>query len=191
MGIHPLVTFVYDTFGQQFGGLLLTGYGAEPRRVRRMLYITESESGVETDWVIRLVTSHLPCRDEPLVLAALLKLLLSHANISQYLRFEPGELLTILQWRDDGSTRRQVDSVIGCYVRLLYDKQVDARAGRRSSSCEGGGYYHLLTGYARENKSVTDAAITGAASEVYFDSGFINGLRYGRVYFAGIDFGAI
>jgi len=67
MSAHPLTTFVYETFGQKFGGLLLTGYGAKPGRARRKLYFTESEGEREADWVIRLVTSRLPCRDEPLV----------------------------------------------------------------------------------------------------------------------------
>ena len=191
MSAHPLTTYVYETFGQQFGGLLLTGYGLEPGRARRRLYVTESEEGMETDWVIRLVTSHLPCRDEPLVLAALLKLLLSRPNISQYLNFEPGDLFTTLRWRDNASTRRRVEMSIGCYVRLLYDTQVDTRAGKRPSGHKGGGYYHLLTGYFRADQSVTDAAFTEASSGVYFDSGFIEGLRQGRVCFAGINFGPI
>lgn len=153
MSAHPLTTYVYETFGQRFSGLLLNGYGVESGRARRRLYVTESEGGMETNWVIRLVTSRLPCRDEPLVLAALLKLLLSHPSISQYLNFEPGELFTTLQWRDNASTRRRVEMAIGCYVRLLYDKQVDTRAGKRPSEDGGGGYYHLLTGYFRADCS--------------------------------------
>src|ERR1051325_9284137 len=119
MSAHPLTTYVYETFGRQFGDLLLIGYGAEPGRARRKLDLTDSADGVEADWVINLVASRLPCREEPLVLAALLKLLLGRPSISQYLKFEPGELLTTLQWRDDASARRRVETAIGCYVRPL------------------------------------------------------------------------
>jgi len=80
---------------------------------------------------------------------------------------------------------------IGCYVRLLYDKQVDTRAGKHPSEHGGGGYYHLLAGYVRADRFVTDVTIIKASSGVYFDSGFIEGLRRGRVCFAGIDLGPI
>lgn len=191
MSANPLVTFVYDTFGRQFGDLLLTGYGAQPGGARRRLYLTESADGVEAYWVVNLVTRRLPCRDEPLVAAALLKLLLSRPSISQYMKFDLGELLTLLRWRDDASTRRRVEAAIGHYVRLLYDKQVDTRAGKRPSAREGGGYYHLLTGYVREDKSGAGASLPRASREVYFDSGLIKGLKQGRVCFAGIDFGEV
>jgi hypothetical protein len=61
MSAHPLTTFVYETFGQGFGDLLLAGYGAQPAGGRRKLYLTESEAGVETDWVIELVAKRPPC----------------------------------------------------------------------------------------------------------------------------------
>jgi hypothetical protein len=56
------------------------------------------------------------------------------------------ELLVELRWRDDMNTRRQVETAITSYVRLLYDKQLDERAARSRSATMGGGYYHLLTG---------------------------------------------
>src|SRR5438270_13209111 len=107
MSAHPLTTFVYETFGQQFGDLLLAGYGAKPGGGRRILYLTELEDRVGADWVVELVAPRPPCDEEPLVLAALLKLLLSRPSVSQHLEFEMGELLAELRWRDDSSTRQQ------------------------------------------------------------------------------------
>lgn len=187
MRAHPLTTFVYKTFGQQFGDLLLAGYGAGPSSRHTRLHFTESEAR----WVIELVAHHQPCRDEPLVLAALLKLILTRPSISQYLEFELGELLATLRWRDGAKTRRQVETTIGCYVRLLYDKQVDVPESRRASALVGGGYYHLLAGYMRESMSATDGALGRTLRGVYFDAGFIEGLKRGQVYFAGINFGRL
>lgn len=48
MSTHPLTTFVYETFGQQFGDLLLAGYGEEPGGGRKKLHLSETEAGVET-----------------------------------------------------------------------------------------------------------------------------------------------
>lgn len=191
MSAHPLTAFVYQTFGRQLGDLLLAGYGAEQGGQRRKLYITESETGVEIGWVIELVARRPPCRNEPLVLAALLKLLLSRPSISHHLEFELAELLAELQWHDDVSTRRQVETAIASYVRLLYDKQTDKQAGQHTSATTGGGYYHLLTGYVRGPNSETGMTLAGPLGGVYFDTGFIRALRQGRVSFAGIDFGTL
>src|ERR1041384_78102 len=110
MSVHPLTTFVYETFGQQFGDLLLARYGAEPSSKNRKLYLTEAAAGREVGWTIEMIARRLPRRDEPLVLAALLKLLLSRPSLSEYLEFEMDELLAELQWRDSGRTRRQVET---------------------------------------------------------------------------------
>jgi hypothetical protein len=144
---------------------------------------------VETHWVIELVTRRPPFRDEPLLLAALLKLLLSRPSVSQHLEFELGELLAELQWQDEVRARRQAERAIGGYVRLLYDKQVDARAGWGTSVPSEGGCYYLLTGYVRGAKPVIGGTLIRTAHSVYFNTGFIEGLKRGRVYFAGIDFG--
>jgi hypothetical protein len=192
MSAHPLTTFILETFGRQFADLLLAGYGAQPSTQHRKLYVTESVCGVETRWVIELVSRCPPCRDEPLVLAALLKLLLSRPNISQHLEFEVGELLAELQWGDDAGTRRQAETAIVGYARLLYAKEMDEREGRGKSVSAGGGYYHLMTGYIKEAKSSRrGGALIRNLSAVSFDIDFIKGLRLERVYFAGMDFSAL
>jgi hypothetical protein len=191
MSEHPLTAFIYETFGQQFGDLIFAGYGARASGGRRTLHLIESEGGAGAAWVIELVATRPPCGDEPLVLAALIKLLLSRPIIASRLEFETGELLAELQWRDDSSTRRQVEKAIVAYVRLLYDKRADARAGRRTTETEGGGCYHLLTGYFRGDKPATDAVPDRTIRSVYFDAAFVEGLKQGQVCFAGINFGAL
>jgi hypothetical protein len=182
MSTHPLARFTYETFGEQFASLVLAGYEAEPDGGQVKVYLTESEGGEETDWVIELVAFRHPCGDNPLVLAALLKLLVSRPVGSYLLEFEMGELLAELRWEDTSDTRRRVDEIIVGYVGTLYVKQTGEWAGLALTASEGG-FYHLLTGYVRE-------ALTGAGS-VYFGDAFIRGLKEGRVYFAGIDFGTL
>ena len=187
MSTHPLTTFVYETFGQQFGDLLLAGYGEEPGGGRRKLYLTELDGGEEVHWIIELTSHRLPYRDEPLVLAALLKLLMSRQIVSTNLEFEMKELLAELQREDDTDTRRQVEAVIVGYAGLLYDK----RAGRRATATSEGGCYRLLTGYFRGSKSITGGVLERITDIVYFDSSFISELGEGRITFAGIDFGLL
>jgi hypothetical protein len=192
MSADPLTSFVSETFGRQFAELILAGCRAEPSSKRMKFYVTESDVGVETRWAIELISRRSPCRDEPLVLAALLKLLLSQPNISHQLEFQVDELLAELRWRDNVSTRRQVERAITGYVRLLYAKQIDEQTERGMPASAGGGYYHLLMGYIREAKSgSTSSSFIRSLGGVDFDAGFIGGLRRGRVYFAGIDFGSL
>jgi len=188
---HPLTIFLYETFGQKFGDLISAGYGDEPNSRHQRLHITESKAGEAIHCTIELVGDYLPCGDDPLVLAALLKLLLSRPSISHCLEFELNELLAELQWRDDVGTRHQVQTTIINYARLLYDKQVGIQAGQRKSAFTEEGCYHLLTGYVRGTESDVSGVMGRATSGIYFDASFIEGLRRGRVYFAGIDFGPL
>jgi hypothetical protein len=190
MSRHPLTTFIYETFGKQFGELLLAGFGAEPDEGQRRLHLTESQEGLEADWAIEFVATRLPCGDDPLVLAALLKLLLSCPITSQCLEFEFGELLAELRWPNDPDTRRQVEEALVSYAGLLYDQREGGREGRRAQAASEGGCYHLLTGYVRGAESGTGGS-SAKSHGVYFDDGFIRGLKEGRIYFAGIDFGTL
>lgn len=62
---------------------------------------------------------------------------------------------------------------------------------QRKLALAEGGYYHLLTGYVRGDESDTAGASGRTIGGIYFDASFIKGLRQGRVYFAGIDFGIL
>jgi hypothetical protein len=179
MSTHPLARFTYETFGEQFGNLVLAGYGAESGDVQRSLRLTESGGGEETDWAIELVALRHPCGEEPLVLAALLKLLVSRPVVTNCLEFKMGELLAELRWRDDPVTRLRANEVIVLYTSLLYIKRSRSRAGRRSTADALSGGYHLVTGYVREARA--------EAGSVFFDDGFIRGLKLERVFFAGVD----
>jgi hypothetical protein len=189
--IHPLTIFLYETFGQKFGDLISTGYGDEKNSRHQRLHITEFKAVEAIHCTIELVGDYLPCGDEPLVLAALLKLLLSRPSISHCLEFELNELLSELQWRDDIDTRYQVQTTIINYARLLYDKQVNTQARQRKSPLTEEGCYHLLTGYVRGTESDVSGVMGRATSDIYFDASFTEGLRRGRVYFAGVDFGPL
>jgi hypothetical protein len=86
--------------------------------------------------------------------------------------------------------RWRAEAVIVAYAGLLYDKRV-AWAGQRPGEAAEGGCYHLLTGYVRGTTSGSGGALTKTGGSVYFDDSFIRGVKQGRVYFAGIDFGPL
>jgi hypothetical protein len=101
---HHLVEFVYSTFGKSFGDLLLAGYNEERSWKTRKFYIIEEVSGVSVEWEIEVAGKSSPIRHEPLVLAALLKLLLHRPALSYLLEFEMSEMVKELGWKDSRLT---------------------------------------------------------------------------------------
>lgn len=187
---HHLVTFVYQRLGQQFGDLLLAGYDVEPSKKKRLINFTEREAGIEIEWVIELVSNTLPCCDEPLVLAALLKLLLRRPNPPANLEFQMGELIEELQWSNSPLTYKRVDRIICNYVKLLYDKHKLTKKARYKREGTQWGYFHLLTGYIRESTfNARESLPVRVHRNVSFDYSFVEGLKNGQIRFAGINLG--
>jgi hypothetical protein len=191
MSAHPLTTFVYETFGQQFGALLLAGYGEESPAGSKVFHYSDTEAVGQVEWAVELIADRLPYRDEPLVLAALLKLLLTRPTISEVLDFEADELMAELQWGTDAEAYKRLHQVIRKYVSLVYDKQEQARAGGLKRTNAPWGCYHLLLAHLRETVRDEAAHTVKRYSRVSFDYDFARGLKRGRVYFAGIDFGTL
>lgn len=190
--IHPLVSFVYQRLGQQFGDLLLAGYNELPSRTMKQFTYNETEDGIEIEWVIELIADTMPCYDEPLVLAALLKLLLSRPDLLTSLDFQTGELIAELKWRNSPHTSKRIDQIISSYVKLTYDKHERRRKDRYKRKGTQWGDYHLLTGYVREAVlKVGESLPISTYNNVSFNNSFIDGLKNGQVRFAGINFGPL
>jgi hypothetical protein len=187
---HYLATFVYQRLGQQFGNLLLAGYKAEPSPKKRLINFIEREGGIEIEWVIELVADTLPCRDEPLVLAALLKLLLRQPDPPANLEFQMEELIEELQWSNSPLIHKRVDRIISNYVKLLYDKRKLTKRDRYKREGTQWGYFHLLTGYIKESTfNASESLPVRVHRNVSFDNSFVEGLKNGQVRFAGINLG--
>lgn len=193
---HPLAEFVYRTFGTQCADLLMVGYNKEPSRRRKSFHITEELAGESIEWEIEMDSNSPPSGQEPLVLAALLKLLLQRSAISTPLEFRMDELVEELGWNNNPTTRRTIDRVITSYAALFYHKEPTRRQGKQLREREGislrWGQYSLLTAYLRGSISGAGGArATRTYRRVDINKGFVEGLKRGRVYFADIDFGEL
>jgi hypothetical protein len=191
MSAHPLTTFIYETFGRQFGDLLLAGYGAEPEaaQAEKKFYIQETQEGSERQWEIEVIANALPCHSEPLVLAALLKMLLRRKDIPFSLEFQMSEILDELLCAGVVLTHDSVDRIISKYVGVFYDKR--ARNGDELDEA-GGGVYSLVAGFFRGNVNEVERINSAQVSNnVQFDQSFVAGLRLGQIILAGIRFGRL
>ncbi len=182
---HPLVEFIYRVFGERFAELLMAGYHEEPSVRSKRFYFPKEEVGGAADWVIEVAANSLPCRQEPLVLAAMLKLLLNRPALSARLEFDLSEIVEEMGWENSPLTHKEIDQTISKYVALVYDKR---QKTRNAEADEDGGTYSLLTSYIRESES---GGLSLRRKYNYGDINhqFIDGLRRGQVYFAGILFG--
>ena len=185
--VPELVNFVYEAFGTQCAALLMVGFGEEPVQAGEKFYVQEVGEGGEQHWEIEVVANALPCRSEPLVLAALLRMLLQREALPYLLEFRMSELLEVLLRAGLTLTRESVDRIIAKYVSLFYDKRP-----RRGDESEGGGMYSLVVGYVRGSVKEAGAVDqTQVSNSVQFDQSFVGGLRRGDVVLAGIRFGRL
>jgi hypothetical protein len=183
-----LVNFIHESFGARCAELLLVGLGEEPRQGSKKLYVPEAEEGTEWEVEIEVVGGALPCRSEPLVLAALLKLLLGRKDILSSLEFHMSEVTNELRQAGVLLTDKDVDRIVSKYVALSYDKR--AKDANESNEC--GGVYSLVTGYFRDSvKGAGETSSTRTSSSIRFDQSFIEGLRKGEVVVAGIGLGKL
>lgn len=167
------------------GAILLAGYGGEVGlRETSLEVVAAAEGGGKETWLIE-ISGDLPYGEEPMVLAALLKLLLSEGPLGVRLDFAVEDVLAELGWQDRRFARDAVDNAVRKYTGLSY-------ARRREGEAEARGLYTLVTGYDQ----ITDGVAKGGGrarllDRVHFHPHFIDGLRDFRITFAGIDFGAL
>ena len=189
---HPLAEFVYKTFGTSFSDLILAGYNEEPPRKRKHFYITEEADGGSIEWVIEVVSNSPPSGQEPLVLAALLKLLLQRPLLSSRLDFGIGELIEEVGWKDSSLTQRKIDRIISRYAALIYYKESRTKRGGSQRPSLSWGQYSLISAYLRESSRPAGKSFpTKVSRSVEIDERFVEGIRRGQVCFADINFGPL
>jgi hypothetical protein len=189
--IHPLAEFVYRAFGSRCADLLMAGYGeVRPRKMRKFQIIEES-AGASTEWVIEVDGNYLPGSQEPLILAALLKLLLQRPIPTTRLEFGMNELIQEIGWDDCQAVRRAIDRVITGYAALFYYKEPKKKRGGKRAGVQWGPY-SLITAYIRESTRRGEGeAPTRIYSHVDFELRFVEELKRGQVCLADIYFGPL
>jgi hypothetical protein len=182
---HHLTEFVRRTFGEQFGAVLLAGYGEEAALRESRLHLTEpTGGGAEAEWQL-VISGKLPNGRDPLVLAALLKLLLSYPPFTPTLEFNHEEMLSELGWPDTRAARAMIDGAIRKYLGLTFEK-VKPPSGRL------GGMYTLIISYDQASEiRREDGRETLAYNSVTFHPQFIERLNCYRITFAGLEFGEL
>lgn len=195
---HPLVAFVYDTFGRPLGDLLLVGYGSARATQKKSFEFTAPRGGKTAGrWVVD-VTGELPRGNEPLVLAALLYFLVfrvdhdEHMYVSDSFEFDMGNLLK--EVGRDGQTRmspEEAQHIIEKYVGLSYTlRELEPGADVVEARSRVMGLRTLFISYTYFfNRGDDDAEPMRIIDRVRIDKELVGGLKRGELTFAGMRLG--
>jgi hypothetical protein len=196
---HPLVEFIYSEFGKPLGDLLLVGYGSAHAGRKESFEFNAPRGGRDVRrWAVDVTACELPRGNEPLVLAALLKFLLFRVDhddemyLSDSFEFNMQNLLR--EVGRDGRTRmspEEAHQAIEKYVRLSYTlREVEPGADLAQARSRTMGLRTFLSSHTyyleRENHVVEPVRLI---DRVRIDKEFAEGLKGGKLLFAGMELG--
>jgi len=193
---HPLVEFVYTTFGEPLGALLLVGYAGEAEKQASFKF-RASKGGATRTWVVDVTARALPCGREPLVLAALLKFLVLRIDlddpsyVSRSFEFDMQMLLGEVGRDGTHMTEEEADEIIEKYAGLSYTiREWEPKGPRAFRRARARGYYTFLSGYTTLTyRDEGDTAAKRLVDRVTFSEDFVEGLKRGEITFAGMKLG--
>jgi hypothetical protein len=185
---HPLIRFIYQTFGSRFADLIMIGYGEEPSPEKKVFNITEEIAGRSVEWRIEATSNSLPSRQEPLILAALLNILLKRTVISPQLEFGMDELLDVIGGDNILLKDSEIDRIISNYVRLSFYKE--PRNKKTDSTGLKWGEYFLIKGYFRKSiRNPGESIPERTVRWLEIEPSFVEGIKMAKVFFADATFG--
>ena len=193
---HPLVEFVYSTFGEPLGALLLVGYASEAEKQASFKF-RASKGGATRTWIVDVTARSLPCGREPLVLAALLKFLVLRVDldepsyVSRSFEFNMRELLEEVARDGTRMSEEEADEIIEKYAGLSYTlREWEPKGPKAFTRARARGYYTFLSGYTTlKYRDEGDTRARRLVDRITFCEDFVEGLKRGEITFAGMKLG--
>jgi len=178
-----LLEYALGLFGEPLFRFLLSGLGEETEAQVWLFRVSfDDMSGVVRRREIKVEPDDipgeprvLPCRREPLVMLALLRLLIeAHGSLST-LSYSQEQVLTLLGWEDDETTRLDIDQAVRRYARLSYSWGLSREelTERKLSFYEAESRF--ISGYGYYNAE-EDGENRRVANNAEFSSVFVEGL---------------
>lgn len=177
-----LLGFALDLCGEHLSSFFLTGLGEQTTSRRRRFNITfTSPAGTLCEREVRVIaykkggvpTPTLPRNKEPLIMAALLRLLVDERKMSSFtMAYRQEEVLGILGWDVTEETREALDEAVRCYNSLHYEWALS----KNELAAEGLDFYEgeasFISGYAYKNAEV-EGEIRRVSNEVRYAEEFV------------------
>lgn len=187
-----LVAFVGEEFGGHLSTLLLAGLGKPAGASKHSLIVMLAEAGGGRRVRFLEVTAdggELPHGDDPLMLAALLKLLAGRGAASR-LTFTLTELLALLGWGESVEAVRAVEGALARYYRTSYVEVGERNHPLLPKQLGVVAEQRLLDGYFLDDGSRHRGGRPGPPRTVVdFNPQFLDGLNRRTLF--GIDWGLV
>lgn len=182
---RELLGFALDLCGEHLINFLLTGLGEQTTSRRRRFTITfMSPAGTLYKREVSVIayerggisTTSLPRLKEPLMMAALLRLLVDERKMASFtMAYRQEEVLGILGWDVTEETREALDEAVRRYDSLHYEWTLS----KNELAAEGLDFHEgeasFISGYAYENAEVK-GAIRRVFNEVKYAEEFVREL---------------
>lgn len=197
MSDHPLVEFIYSTFGEPLGDLLLVGYASECAEQKTSFRFNAQRGDSNGTWMVDVTANEMPCRKEPLVLAALLKFLMLRidlddpGHVSSTFEFDMQKLLAEVGRDGTIITEEAADDIIEKYTKISYAiREMERKSAKARKIKRGGGYFTFLSGYRTLSyKDEGDDHYKRLVDRVTINGDFVEALKRGEITFAGLKLG--
>lgn len=182
---REILSFVLNLCGEQLSGFFLTGLGEYTTSWRRRFTVTFAPpAGVLYEREIKVIAYQtggvskpsLPRLKEPLIMAALLRLLIDERKMSSFtMTYRQEEVLGMLGWDVTEETREALDDSVRRYDSLHYEWALskDELAVEALDFYEG--QARVISGYAYENAEV-EGEMHRVRSEVRYAEEFVREL---------------
>jgi hypothetical protein len=178
-----LLEYALDLFGESLSRFLLSGIGEEAEAQVWLFSVSFDDGGrmtrsrgirVEPDDIPR-EPRVLPCRREPLVMLALLRLLIEARGSLSTLSYSQKQVLNLLGWEDDETTRSDIDQAVRRYARLSYSWGLSKEELTEKKLSFYDAESRFISGYGYYNAE-EDGESRRIANTAEFSSVFVEGL---------------
>lgn len=186
---QQLLDFAIEEFGGPLTQFLLAGLGEDKVRPTWRFTITYlSNEGIRVKRTVKVIShepedgsSRLPRGRDPLVFLALIRMLITAGQRSDYrMRYELEDVLKILGWADNRRNRREIDEAIRRYTQMMYSWKMGRAELARNNLSHYSAMQSLISEYGVRDQE-EGRRVTRLFNEVVFNSNFIEALRRRRL----------
>lgn len=186
---QQLLDFAIGEFGEPLTQFLLAGLGEDKVRPRWRFTITYlNNEGIRIKRTVKVIShepedgsSRLPRGRDPLVLLALIRMLTTAGQPSDYrMRYELEDVLNILGWADNGMNRRKIDEALRRYSQMMFSWKMCRAELALDNLSHHSAMQSLISEYGTSDREEC-GRVTRVFNEVFFNSNFIEALRRRRL----------
>jgi hypothetical protein len=186
---QQLLEFAIGEFGEPLTQFLLAGLGEAKVRPRWRFTITYlDDEGIRIKRTVKVIShepedgsSRLPRGRDPLIFLALIRILITTGQPSDYrMSYELEDVLKILGWADNRRNQHEIDEAVRRYSQMMFSWKMGRAELARNNLSHHSAMQSLISEYGVHDRE-EGGRVTRLFNEVVFNSNFIEVLRRRRL----------